>query len=59
MFYALMKSVGPVVHIPQLLLESYKNENGERSEWNPERIGELPHSIVMSGQHRLTIEIHQ
>lgn len=59
MFYALMKSVGPVVHIPQLLLESYKLENGERSEWNPDRIDELPHSIVIPGQHRLTIELHQ
>lgn len=59
MFYALMKSVGPVVHIPQLLLESYKLDKGERVEWNPARIDELPHSIVIPGQHRLIIELHK
>lgn len=59
MFYALMKSVGPVVHIPQLLLEAYKVEHGERVEWNPEHIADLPHSIVMPGQHLLAIEVHK
>lgn len=59
MFYALMKSIGPVVHISQLSLDAYKVENGERMEWNPEKMMELPHSIVVPGQHRLTVEVHK
>lgn len=57
MFYALLKSVGPVVHIPQLSLDVYKMENGERMEWNPEKISELPHSIVVAGEHHITVEL--
>lgn len=59
MFYALMKSVGPIVHIPQLALDVYKVENGERIEWNPDRIVQLPHSIVVPGAHRLIVELHK
>ncbi|WP_141501584.1 baseplate J/gp47 family protein [Paenibacillus luteus] len=59
MFYALLKSVGPVVHIPQLSLDVYKVENGERVEWNPEKIVDLPHSVVVPGQHRLIVELHK
>lgn len=57
MFYSLLKSVGPVVHIPRLSLDVYKLEYGERVEWNPEKIADLPHSIVVPGKHRLTIEL--
>lgn len=57
MFYALLKSVGPVVHIPQLSLEVYKTENGERTEWNAERIAEVPHGIFVPGAHRITVEL--
>ena len=58
MFYALMKSVGPVVHIPQLLLEAYKTELGQRVELNPDKLYELPHSIIVSGDHHITVEVH-
>ena len=57
MFYSLLKSVGPVVHIPRLSLDVYKVEYGERTEWNPDKIADLPHSIVVPGKHRLTIEL--
>lgn len=56
MFYALLKSIGPVVHIPRLSMDVSKVEYGERVEWNPERIRELPHGIVVPGTHRLMIE---
>lgn len=59
MFYALIKSVGPVMHIPQLLLEAYRLEQGGKVEWNPERLSELPHSIILSGKHRIVVEVHQ
>jgi len=59
MFYALMKSVGPVVHIPQLALDVYKVESGERTEWNPDRIAMLKHSIVVPGTHRIVVELHK
>ncbi|THF73388.1 baseplate J/gp47 family protein [Cohnella fermenti] len=57
MFYALLKSIGPVVHIPQLALEVYKTENGERTEWNADRIVDVPHGIFVPGDHRITVEV--
>lgn len=59
MFYALIKSVGPVMHIPQLLLEACRLEQGKKVEWNPERLSELPHSMITPGQHRIVVEVHQ
>ena len=59
MFYALMKSVSAVVHIPQLALDVYKVEHGERQEWNPDRLDQLPHSIVAAGKHRIMVELHK
>jgi hypothetical protein len=56
MFFALLKSVGPVLHIPRLSIDVVKVEYGERTEWNPDRISELPHGIVVPGKHRLMIE---
>lgn len=58
MFFSLMKSVGPVVHIPQLLLEAYRIELGEKVECNPEKIHLMPNSIIVSGHHRITVEVH-
>jgi len=57
MFFALLKSVGPVMHIPRLSIDVVKVEYGERVEWNPDRIHELPHGIVVPGKHRLMIEV--
>ncbi|WP_309120042.1 putative baseplate assembly protein [Paenibacillus sp.] len=57
MFYALLKAVGPVLHIPQISLSVMKSENGERVEWNPERIEDVPHGIVVPGEHRILVEI--
>ncbi len=57
MFYALLKSVGPVLHIPQLSIQVIKVENGERVEWNPEKLDAIPHGIVVAGQHRILVEI--
>ncbi|RUS45898.1 baseplate J/gp47 family protein [Cohnella sp. AR92] len=57
MFYALLKAVGPVMHIPLLALEVYKLESGERTEWNAERISEIPHGIFVPGTHRITVEV--
>lgn len=57
MFFALLKSVGPVLHIPQISLNVYKSENGERIEWSPDRIGDVPHGIVVPGEHRIVVEI--
>ena len=56
MFFALLKSVGPVMHIPRLSIDVVKVEHGERIELNPDRIQELPHGIVVPGRHRLMIE---
>ncbi|CAG7638769.1 hypothetical protein PAESOLCIP111_03975 [Paenibacillus solanacearum] len=57
MFYALLKSVGPVVHIPQLALDVVKLEDGMRTEWNPEKIGDVPHGVVAAGRHRIRVEV--
>lgn len=57
MFFALMKSVGPVVHIPQLLLEAYKLELGQREEYNPDKLHLMANSMIISGQHRITVEV--
>ncbi|MCI3920977.1 putative baseplate assembly protein [Paenibacillus sp. TRM 82003] len=57
MFFALLKSVGPVLHIPQISLNVYKTENGERVEWNPDRIADVPHGIVVPGAHRIVVEV--
>ncbi len=57
MFYALLKSVGPVTHIPQLALDVYKLENGERLEWHTERIAEVQHGVFIAGEHRITVEV--
>jgi len=59
MFYALIKSLGPVVHIPQLLLEAYKHELDGKVEYNPDKLDLLPHSIIIPGEHRITVEVHQ
>lgn len=58
MFYALIKSLGPVVHIPQLLLEAYKYELNRKLEFNPDKLDQLPHSIIISGEHRISVEVH-
>jgi uncharacterized phage protein gp47/JayE len=57
MFYALLKSVGPVTHIPQLAIEVYKVENGERLEWNAERLSEIEHGVFVAGVHRIIVEV--
>lgn len=57
MFFALLKSVGPVLHIPQISLNITKAENGERVEWHPDKLEELPHGIVVPGEHAIAVEI--
>ncbi len=57
MFYALLKAVGPVLHIPRISLSVMKSENGERVEWNPDRLGDVPHGIVVPGEHRILVEV--
>ncbi|MBP1932261.1 hypothetical protein J2Z37_002262 [Ammoniphilus resinae] len=57
MFYALLKSIGPVLHIPQLAIDVHKREDGVRTEWHPDRIPEVPHGIVVAGQHRIVVEM--
>ncbi len=57
MFYALLKSAGPVVHVSQLAIQVYKVENGERIEWHPDRLEQVPHGIVTPGEHRIVIEM--
>ncbi len=59
MFYSLLKSVGPVQHIPQLSLNVYKLDNGDRVEWNPNRIHEVIHGIVVPGLHRIVVEVNK
>ncbi|MFD2114159.1 baseplate J/gp47 family protein [Paenibacillus yanchengensis] len=59
MFFALMKSCSYVVHIPQLALDAYKLESGERQEWHLDGAKSLPHSIVMSGKHRIMVEVYK
>ncbi|WP_020620944.1 baseplate J/gp47 family protein [Paenibacillus daejeonensis] len=57
MFYALLKSIGPVIHIPQLLIEAVKVENGDASELSPDRLSEILHGVVVSGEHRINVEV--
>jgi len=57
MFYALLKSVGPVLHVPRISIAATKAENGERIEWNPDRLKDVPHGIVVPGEHRIVVEV--
>ncbi|TBL80769.1 baseplate J/gp47 family protein [Paenibacillus thalictri] len=57
MFYSLLKSVSPVVHIPQLAIHVYKAEYGERIEWQLERMAEIRHGIIVPGEHRISVEL--
>jgi len=59
MFYSLLKSVGPVLHVPQLAFDVVKVESGDRTEWNPARLSEVPHGVVVSGRHRITVEVQK
>ncbi|MFS0726558.1 baseplate J/gp47 family protein [Paenibacillus sp. 1P07SE] len=57
MFYALLKSIGPVIHIPQLLIEAIKVENGDAVEMSPDRLSEVVHGVVVTGEHRINVEV--
>ncbi len=59
MFYALLKSVGPVIHVPRLALDVCKVENGDRIDWNPARLSEVPHGVVTRGRHRINVEVQK
>ncbi|GBF72273.1 hypothetical protein PA598K_00512 [Paenibacillus sp. 598K] len=59
MFYALLKSIGPVIHIPQLLIEAIKLENGDAEEISPDRLSSILHGVVVGGEHRINVEVKQ
>ncbi len=57
MFYALLKSISEVTNIARLSLNITKVENGERIEWHPDKLHEVPHGIIVPGEHRVIVDI--
>jgi predicted phage baseplate assembly protein len=57
MFYALLKSVGSVFHIPQLALQLIALDDGAQQEITLDQMVQFPHGIVTPGEHRIVVEI--
>lgn len=52
--HSLLHSVRSLLYIERLYLHVVKVENGSRTEWDPSRMGEIVHGIVISGTHVIT-----
>ncbi|MHA6485319.1 baseplate J/gp47 family protein [Paenibacillus sp. strain BS8-2] len=54
LLYSLLHSVRGLLYIERLYVHVFKIENGVRTEWDPARMNEVMHGLVMSGTHRIT-----
>jgi hypothetical protein len=52
--HSLLHSVRSLLYIERLYLHVIKIENGVRTEWDPARMGEVIHGIVVNGHHQIT-----
>ncbi|MBD2867583.1 baseplate J/gp47 family protein [Paenibacillus arenilitoris] len=50
-----LHGVRSLLYIERLYLHVVKVENGVRSEWDPARMGEAIHGIVVNGSHSITV----
>ncbi|MNG41579.1 hypothetical protein D3C84_1308480 [compost metagenome] len=57
MFYALLKSIRTISHVEKLYMTVYKIEDGERIELDVNRLPSLPHSIIVSGKHKVVVNV--
>lgn len=52
--HSLLHSVRSLLYIERLYLHVVKIENGVRTEWDPARMNEAIHGIVVNGRHQIT-----
>lgn len=52
--YSLLHAVRSLLYIERLYLHIIKIENGIRTEWDPARMDEVIHGIVVNGYHSIT-----
>jgi hypothetical protein len=56
-FYALLKSIRAISHVEKLYMTVFKIEDGERVELDVNRLPSLPHSIIVSGKHKVVVNV--
>ncbi|MCX7570277.1 putative baseplate assembly protein [Tumebacillus sp. DT12] len=56
-FYALLKSVTGIRQVKSLAMTVHKVEGDARTELHVEQVAQLPHGIVVSGAHRVTVDL--
>lgn len=54
LLYSLLHSVRGLLYIERLYVHVVKIENGIRTEWDPAKMNEVMHGLVMSGTHLIT-----
>lgn len=52
--HSLLHAVHSLLYIERLYLHIVKIENGNRTEWDPGRMNEVIHGIVVNGSHSIT-----
>ncbi|UJF34080.1 baseplate J/gp47 family protein [Paenibacillus hexagrammi] len=56
-FYALLKSIRAINHVEKLFMTVFQIEDGERKELDVNRLPALPHGIVVSGKHKVVVQV--
>ncbi|OXM85039.1 putative baseplate assembly protein [Paenibacillus rigui] len=54
-FYALLKSIHAIQFVEKLYMTVYKLERGQRSELDGNSLSALPHGVVISGKHKISV----
>ncbi|MFH5187468.1 baseplate J/gp47 family protein [Paenibacillus sp. TAB 01] len=54
-FYALLKSIHTIQYIEKLYMTVYKLERGQRTELDGNSLSALPHGVVISGKHKISV----
>ncbi|MDQ6423032.1 baseplate J/gp47 family protein [Paenibacillus sp. LHD-117] len=54
LLYSLLHSVRGLLYIDRLYVHVARIEGGIRTEWDPAKMNEVMHGLVMSGTHRIT-----
>ncbi|WNR44083.1 baseplate J/gp47 family protein [Paenibacillus roseipurpureus] len=56
-FYALLKSIRTISHVEKLYMTVFKIEDGVRVELDVNRLPSLPHGIIVSGKHKVVVNV--
>ncbi len=54
LLHSLLHGIRSLLYIERLYLHVVKIENGNRTEWDPSRMGDVLHGIVVNGSHTIT-----